>query len=257
VVRPLATDQTAMVRLGGVPRAVTFHVLERGGNSLVGYRPPAIDGARHTVSVIGVLCTITAALHRRRIVHRDLKPSNFVTFGRTIRVIDFATSHCFDEPRIADPHEEFSRYWYPFSPFHAAPEMFCGLGRDHSGYIRADIWSLGATLYELWTGRMLMPELLPPDLRRALLLRFRGAMPFHVRLQRYYTVIEDIAARFALPALEPIPPPPDPAHDLLDRLYRSFAALDFRRRPTELTGALVDIETFLGQHWSEQWMGDQ
>ena len=81
------------------------------------------------------------------ILHRDVKPSNcFVDADGVIKIGDFGIS------RSLRPTEEtaFStRTKFAATPAYASPEQLRGGALD----IRADIYSLGATLYELLTGR--------------------------------------------------------------------------------------------------------
>jgi tRNA A-37 threonylcarbamoyl transferase component Bud32 len=81
------------------------------------------------------------------ILHRDVKPSNcFVSADGVVKIGDFGIS------RSLRPTEDtgFStRTRFAATPAYASPEQLRGAALD----TRADIYSLGATLYELLTGR--------------------------------------------------------------------------------------------------------
>jgi serine/threonine-protein kinase len=85
-----------------------------------------------------------AFLHRRGILHRDLKPSNILlasASGREPLVCDFGLAGRLDETSPS--------FGMVGTPAYMAPEQ------REAGPLTpaADIWSLGAILYELLTGR--------------------------------------------------------------------------------------------------------
>ena len=90
-----------------------------------------------------------AFIHARGLVHRDLKPSNIlVTAARRAIVVDFGlVLPAFDE-RITDHGHVVGTYRY------MAPEQARGERIDP----RCDLYSLGATLYELLAGRPPFPQ---------------------------------------------------------------------------------------------------
>lgn len=85
----------------------------------------------------------------KKIVHRDIKLENIL-----IKSIEDKTAH---EVRIADfglavltPHDEVIHHKCG-SPGYVAPEVFSGRGYSY----KADMFSLGAVLFNLLTGRYL------------------------------------------------------------------------------------------------------
>ena len=87
--------------------------------------------------------------HEHELVHRDVKPSNImVTHEGNIKILDLGLA-LFDEP-VAEGHELTSTGQIMGTLDYMAPEQ---LGDSHAIDLRADVYSLGATLYKLLTGR--------------------------------------------------------------------------------------------------------
>jgi len=92
-----------------------------------------------------------AAVHKQKLVHRDIKPSNImvsVEEGSTVtaKIIDLGLA----KPAPDAPPEAAISTPGAFAgtPEFASPEQFAGLVD-----IRSDLYSLGAMLYEMVTGR--------------------------------------------------------------------------------------------------------
>jgi eukaryotic-like serine/threonine-protein kinase len=114
-----------------------------------------------------------AAAHDKGIVHRDIKPENLflLNYGR-IKILDFGLAR--QDPLIAGTGDLSSSPTAvrPTNPGamigtvgYLAPEQARGDVADH----RADIFSLGAVLYEMLTGRRAFPGTSPAELLSAVL----------------------------------------------------------------------------------------
>jgi hypothetical protein len=94
------------------------------------------------IDVAQQLCAGLAAAHDQRILHRDLKPANIMLDGRgQVRIADFGIASVAGDARGLET--------IAGTPGYMAPEQLAGreLG------VRADLYSLGAVLYEIFTGR--------------------------------------------------------------------------------------------------------
>jgi serine/threonine-protein kinase len=104
------------------------------------------------VELVIQACEAIAEAHTLGIVHRDLKPANlFVTRGRDgqlrVKVLDFGISK--SEPLSGEPAMTRTHSMLG-SPEYMSPEQF---DAPKTVDWRTDIWSIGATLFELLTGR--------------------------------------------------------------------------------------------------------
>ncbi len=92
------------------------------------------------------ICGALAYVHSRGLVHRDLKPSNIIVDSeRRVRLLDFGLARF-----LANEGEALSERGKIIGTWrYMAPEQ--ALGEPVDG--RTDLFSLGATLYELLSGR--------------------------------------------------------------------------------------------------------
>ncbi len=110
-------------------------------------------GLRDRLSLFMEVCKAIQHAHQKGIIHRDIKPSNvLVTVQDDVpqpKVIDFGIAKATDTEE--DGRSVFTRHGQLIgTPAYMAPEQADGAASDID--TRADIYSLGALLYELLTG---------------------------------------------------------------------------------------------------------
>ncbi|ODM96218.1 Serine/threonine-protein kinase prp4 [Orchesella cincta] len=85
-------------------------------------------------------------LKKSNILHADIKPDNILVNENKVmlKVCDFGSASYSHENEITP---------YLVSRFYRAPEIVLGIPYDHG----LDLWSVGCTIYELYTGKILFP----------------------------------------------------------------------------------------------------
>jgi DNA-binding NtrC family response regulator/tetratricopeptide (TPR) repeat protein len=115
---------------------------------------PALDTAGR-VKRFSHLLDVVDYMHRRGILHLDLKPANVVATDAGVVLLDLGSSR----PRDDRPGQAGGTLGY------AAPEVLAG----QAASVSADVYSLGAILYQLLTGMGPFGDVSGAELRRAAL----------------------------------------------------------------------------------------
>lgn len=91
------------------------------------------------------VCLDESDVRRTGVIHRDIKPSNLVIDGQgRLKITDFGIVRMPDRQSLAPPS------FQPGTPEYMPPEQLRGLELD----VRADIYSLGVTFYQVLTGHL-------------------------------------------------------------------------------------------------------
>jgi hypothetical protein len=134
-----------VVQLAQEPRYPRSVVLEdAGGASLAGMTRPL-----PSVELAGLglgLARAVAGMHRRGVIHRDITPANIVVGDGAPCLVDFALA-----TSVAEIRPEFTHHSEIIGTLaYLAPEATGRTGRPVD--LRADLYALGAVLYELAAG---------------------------------------------------------------------------------------------------------
>ena len=128
------------------PRYTGSITLADGGDASLAQvaKPLAVDGL---IGLAEQLARAVAAMHGRGVMHHDIRPANILTSPQGAPcLVDFASA-----TSLAEIRPEFAHHTQIVGTLsYSAPEQTGRTGRpvDH----RADLYALGATLYELATG---------------------------------------------------------------------------------------------------------
>ncbi|KAL7441354.1 hypothetical protein ACHAXM_007810 [Skeletonema potamos] len=118
-----------------------------------------------------LLCALRH-LEKHRIVHSDIKPDNILVSANfsTLKICDFGSAF-FETDHDNDPTP------YMVSRFYRPPEVILGLEYDRM----VDLWSVGVTISELYTGSVLFPG----NSNNDMLKKFMDTMgPFSFKMVR-------------------------------------------------------------------------
>jgi serine/threonine protein kinase/Tfp pilus assembly protein PilF len=129
---------------GDVP-FLSLELLE--GGSLADRLGGTPQPARPAAELIATLARTVHVAHQAGIIHRDLKPSNVLFTGDGVpKIADFGLAK-----RLDSDSQQTASGQIMGSPSYMAPEQARGLGRGVGP--AADVYALGAILYEMLTGR--------------------------------------------------------------------------------------------------------
>ncbi|XP_067309609.1 serine/threonine-protein kinase PRP4 homolog [Pseudorasbora parva] len=157
-------------------------------------------------------------LKRCNILHADIKPDNIlVNESKTIlKLCDFGSaSHVADNDITP----------YLVSRFYRAPEIVIGKSYDYG----IDMWSVGCTLYELYTGKILFPGKTNNHMLK-LAMDLKGKLPnkmirkgmfkdqhFDQNLNFLYTEVDKVTEREKITVMSTINPTKDLSIDMVGR----------------------------------------
>ncbi len=188
------------------------------------------DGTLDLARALDYTCQICNAMdhaHRHGIIHRDLRPGNvMVTDQGLIKVADFGTSRFLE---IAAHGTTVIG-----SPPYMAPEQFQG-----KAVFASDIYSLGVTMYQMFTGVLPYDTPMPGDLDK--LMRGELASPPKLKNPKLPKAISDIVMK-AIAA--DIPSRYQRASELLEAVLAARTPPPGRRpwRPAPAPGASASEE---------------
>lgn len=107
-------------------------------------------GLAETLACFEAVCAAVSHAHRSLVVHGDIKPSNVIlAHDGSTRLVDFGVARltvALDEDEMEGP--------YPLTEGYAAPERT----RGEQPSVAGDVFSLGALLHEMLTGRRPDPD---------------------------------------------------------------------------------------------------
>jgi serine/threonine protein kinase len=142
------------IDVGSTPDGLHYFAMEyvEGPTLYDIMQPPPVGQGRHFTEEEGLdiciqMADALAHAHRRGLIHRDVKPKNILLTPQGVaKLTDLGLARATDDKEAAET-EAGKAYG---TPYYISPEQIRG---DVDIDFRADIYSLGATMYHLVTGR--------------------------------------------------------------------------------------------------------
>ena len=134
---------------------------------------------KQALEIMSQVASGLGAVHKQNLVHRDIKPSNLMVSlegdGLTAKIIDLGLAKIVGESQSETAASIPGAF--AGTPEFPSPEQFAGVGVD----IRSDLYSLGATLWQMLSGKLPFrgtpAELMHQHLHATLPIRQLGRVP--------------------------------------------------------------------------------
>ena len=146
-------NAVAMLDAGTTAEGIPYLVMEllQGHSLAQELRARGALPLRRCASIIGPVCDALAEAHRAGIVHRDIKPGNILLSRdergeEVVKVLDFGIAKLLEGQSGAP----LSVGELAGTPEYMAPERLLGEGSEAP----SDVYSVGATLYEMLAGKV-------------------------------------------------------------------------------------------------------
>lgn len=231
-----------------LPIPFRFISLEQARYSLFEYlqQPKKKYSPFRSLTYFKEVCKGVQRLHAAKVCHRDLKPQNcLVMTGSSVSLGDFGTAKilCADGT-VPVP---MSAYREPVGDMtYTAPELLCGLDSNTGIAYAADMYSLGAILFELFARANLSGYLYSIQEITDKMIRPFSQVDDDAKRKLYFDQsIGALEAVRPLPDIEDVAPVrsiPESIKIRLNRLYKSMAALDYRKRIGQFDGIFLQVE---------------
>ena len=226
------------------PLPLKFYALELASRDVGDVIASGTWTAVENLTAFRSMCRSVQRIHSRRIAHRDLTPSNFLVMSDgSTKLSDFGTARRLNST-TASLVDSYTGP--PGDRRYCAPEMLaCLHNEDPSIAVGADIFSLGAILFEMFSGTNLGLHLFGPAFWRDIAQVMVAVKPGH-RRKTYDQIIASIANSRSLPSVVSFGASvPGCVRDRIDDLYQYLCAIDYRHRHTQFNRTFNKLNTCL------------
>ncbi len=173
-------------------------------------------------------CRSVRRLHSNNICHRDIKPGNLLVFGTDdIRLGDLGTARELGEGVVGIlENYDFARG----DILYTAPELLCVTRECDAGFLDGDMYSLGAILFEIVTGRIFGQFVYSLEYLKDLASIFRS-MESSSRSKIFEELLPDVIGSHPIPRLTDLGADiPNSIINNLEDLYQGLTELHLEKR---------------------------
>lgn len=228
-----------------IPVTFSYYVVELADGDVEEVIEAGRADTEERLIIFKEMCKAVQRIHAARVVHRDLKPGNFLVMrDRTVRLSDFGTARILGDSSkpILDDYAGLP----PGDIRYTAPEIISSLHDIAPHYaFKGDVFALGATLFELFTGTVLGNQIFDAQFQEDL-LQHMALIPRERRQQTFDGFIGQMADARPLPNIEAYAPSIQRCVlPIVNDLYKNMAALDYNKRTGDFEYVFLKINQAL------------
>jgi len=206
------------------------------------------------------MCKAVQRVHANQIRHRDLKLDQFFIIGRgNISLGDFGSARFFGGSALPLSDTYPAPFWRG-ETFYTAPEMFGLVTEDSESFRRADIYCLGAILFEMFAKQQLYPYVFNERFNSQILqIMHYGATGSLLVGESLAQTVRELVRDVRLPEIYDFNNDvPLVIRERLNRLCKGMANLDHNKRKCDFQDVFSEInrciEVLQNRRKYERWI---
>ena len=213
-----------------IPIQFQFFAMEKADLSVEAFIDRKNLDAITILTIFKEMIKAVIRIHGKNVCHRDLKPSNFLILNKKTLLSDFGTAKLMNGsmPHISESYE------FPLGDRrYIAPEVLFSIGIADEYVFKSDLFSMGAILFEMFTGATLTKQIYNEVIFEKLHYAHQvlSKMKEDKKLEAYKYISKDLSALIKLPEIYSYNDKvPNSIKYHLDELYKQLADISIINR---------------------------